>query len=75
MSEASVQEKMIASIIEDISKNPYGEAALKAIREESFRDGAQAALSWLEEVYGEGIQETDAWGYYMDEEETEEEEL
>jgi hypothetical protein len=48
------------------------EIAIKAIQEGgTYLDGAQAACSWLEEVYGEGIRETDAWGTYMDEEEAE----
>jgi hypothetical protein len=34
-----------------------------------YLDGAQAACSWLEEAYGEGIRETDAWATYMDDEE------
>ena len=47
------------------------EIAFKAIKEGTYLDGAQAACSWLEEVYGEGIRETNAWATYMDEEEAE----
>ena len=45
------------------------EIAFKAIKEGTYLDGAQAACSWLEEIYGEGIRETDAWTTYMNEEE------
>ena len=47
------------------------EIAFKAIKEGTYLDGAQAACSWLEEVYGEDIRETNAWKTYMDEEEAE----
>jgi hypothetical protein len=44
---------------------------LQQERAQAYREGAQAACSWLEEVYGEGIRETDAWATYMDDEEEE----
>jgi len=42
---------------------------LEQIKAQARREGAQEAISWLEEVYGEGIQATDAWAEYMDDEE------
>jgi hypothetical protein len=30
-----------------------------------YNEGAQGACEWLEEVYGEGIHETDAWKEYV----------
>lgn len=47
---------------------------LDAIKAEARREGAQEAISWLEEVYGEGIRATDAWAEYMDDEDEDEEE-
>jgi hypothetical protein len=44
------------------------EAILKQIKEAAYLEGAQAACSWLKEVYGEGIRGTDAWNTYMKEE-------
>jgi hypothetical protein len=44
---------------------------LRKEAEAAYLQGAQAACSWLEEVYGEGIRETDAWATYMNEEEAE----
>jgi hypothetical protein len=43
----------------------YTEAEIEAIREKAYNDGASDAVSWLEEVYGEGIHETDAWKEYV----------
>ena len=30
-----------------------------------YKEGASDAVSWLEEVYGDGIHETDAWKEYV----------
>ena len=38
---------------------------LDAVKTASHLEGAQDAISWLEEVYGDGIHETDAWAEYM----------
>lgn len=45
------------------------EIAFKAIKGDSFEEGVRYALDYLHEVYGEGIEETDIWSEYMDEEE------
>jgi len=34
---------------------------------EAFADGVKYALEYLEEVYGEGIMETDIWNDYFGE--------
>jgi hypothetical protein len=39
--------------------------AFKAGSEGKYNEGASDAVSWLEEVYGEGIHETDAWKEYV----------
>ena len=44
------------------------DAILKQIREESYNDGVCSALSELREVYGAGIEDTDIWAEYMNEE-------
>ena len=45
------------------------EAIMAQIKAEAFERGIKTALYELREVYGEGIEETDIWGEYMDEEE------
>lgn len=45
------------------------EATLEKVKAEARLEGAQEAMSWLEEIYGAGIRETDAWAEYMDDEE------
>jgi hypothetical protein len=39
--------------------------AFKAGSEGKYNEGASDAVSWLEEVYGDGIHETDAWKEYV----------
>ena len=46
--------------------------AYKAGREVGEKEGGANVLGYLEEVYGEGIQETDIWADYMDTEQEEE---
>lgn len=41
---------------------------LTRIKGDSFQEGVRYALDYLREVYGEGIEETDIWADYMDEE-------
>jgi len=53
---------------EDTGIHTMTDAILKQYKEAAYLEGAQAACSWLEEVYGEGIRETDAWATYMDDE-------
>ena len=38
---------------------------IAAIKAAAYKEGAQDAVSWLEEVYGDEIHETDAWAEYM----------
>jgi hypothetical protein len=35
---------------------------------QSYKEGVRYALDYLREVYGEGIEETDIWADYMNEE-------
>lgn len=49
----------------------FAEVNLEEIQKDIATNGAQDVLSWLEEVYGEGLHETGAWQTYM-EDETEE---
>lgn len=43
----------------------FAEIDIQEISEKLHNDGAQDALIWLEEVYGEGLRETGAWQAYM----------
>lgn len=47
--------------------NLFEDIDLQKISANLHRSGAQDALIWLEEVYGEGLQDTGAWEAYMDE--------
>ena len=47
-----------------------GEICLSCKPLDAFNAGVRYALDYLEAVYGEGIQETDLWAEYMNEEET-----
>jgi hypothetical protein len=58
-----------APLREDTGIHRMTDEILKQVKEVAYLDGAQAACSWLEEVYGEGIRETDAWATYMNDEE------
>jgi len=42
----------------------YSDEEIEAIKEEAYKDGANSAVMWLEEVYGDGIHGTDAWAAY-----------
>ena len=39
--------------------------ALQKIKTEAYNEGASDILSYLEEVYGQGIHQTDVWAEYM----------
>lgn len=53
--------------------NAFESIDLEKVQEEIATNGAQGVLSWLEEVYGEGLHATGAWQAYMsDDEEAEE---
>jgi Fe-S cluster biogenesis protein NfuA len=39
--------------------------ALQKIKTEAYKEGASDILSYLEEVYGQGIHQTDVWVDYM----------
>jgi hypothetical protein len=39
------------------------------VKGDSFQEGARYVLEYLHDVYGEGIEETDVWADYMDDEE------
>lgn len=49
----------------------FAEIDLQKIKEEIATNGAQDVLTWLEEVYGEGLHQTGAWQSYMEENEEE----
>ncbi len=57
----------VAQSRRELAKESLREVIAFAV-EEGRKEGAQAACSWLEEVYGEGIRGTDAWNTYMKEE-------
>jgi hypothetical protein len=44
------------------------DAILEQIKLASYNDGVVSALSELREVYGAGIEDTDIWAEYMEEE-------
>lgn len=68
--EVLLEDKAIVSVRElGKLEHTMSSAILKQYKEAAYLEGAQAACSWLEEVYGEGIQATDAWNAYMTEEE------
>ena len=48
----------------------FAEIDLQKVSEEIATNGAQDVLTWLEEVYGEGLHQTGAWQSYMEEEES-----
>ena len=47
----------------------FAEINIQEISKDLHHSGAQDALIWLEEIYGEGIKDTGAWQAYMPEEE------
>lgn len=49
--------------------NSMSDALLQQVKNESYEQGARDILSYLEEVYGEGIRETDVWAEYMSDKE------
>ena len=42
----------------------YTEAEIEAIKVKAYEEGASDTVYWLEEVYGDGFHETDAWKQY-----------
>ena len=50
------------------TNNSMSDAILEQIKAASYIDGVVSALSELREVYGAGIEETDIWAEYMNEE-------
>jgi hypothetical protein len=40
---------------------------MSKMKADSFGEGVRYALDYLHEVYGEGIEETDIWANYMNE--------
>ncbi len=48
--------------------NTMTDELLTRIKGDSFQEGVRYALDYLREVYGEGIEETDIWTDYMNEE-------
>jgi hypothetical protein len=61
--------KKVEGVRDSSGLHTMTEEVLQQVKEAAYLDGAQSACSWLEEVYGEGIRETDAWATYMDDEE------
>jgi hypothetical protein len=47
-------------------EHSMSEAILQQYKNEAYEQGARDILSYLEEVYGEGIHETDVWVEYME---------
>ena len=59
-----------AAMSDNKLNNSMSDEILKQVKEAAFKEGAISTLEWLEEIYGEGIRDTDAWAAYMDDEET-----
>lgn len=47
------------------TNNSMSDAILEQIKQAAYEEGARDAIGWLEEVYGDGIHETDVWKEYM----------
>ena len=48
-------------------EHSMSDAILEQVKTAAYEQGARDILSYLEEVYGEGIHDTDVWAEYMSE--------
>ena len=47
-------------------EHSMSDAILNQIKADAFERGIKTALNELRDVYGEGLEETDIWGEYME---------
>jgi proline racemase len=49
-----------------LMEHSMSDAILNQIKADAFERGIKTALNELRDVYGEGLEETDIWGEYME---------
>jgi hypothetical protein len=47
-------------------EHSMSEAILEQVKTAAYEQGARDILDYLEDVYGDGIHETDVWAEYME---------